>query len=103
LGFALLICVAIYVKQYRDSVQKFRNLNVENVHFAFNHLSFVIESVMGRVELKWDAVQKVWIFPEFWLLFVGPSQFFTLTTADISEDHREELKSLFETHEIGFT
>ena len=103
LVFVLLILVAIYVKQYRDSVKKFRNLDEEKAHFAFNDFNFIIESAMGRVDMKWSVVQKVWIFPEFWLLFVGPSQFFTLTTADISEDMQQELKALFETHKIGFT
>jgi hypothetical protein len=46
------------------------------------------KSGLGKVELPWTAVKKVWRFPEVWLLFFDGGGYSTLPTAQLDPELR---------------
>ena len=94
-AFALL--AAIYIRHYRESIQRFRNLGSDEAVLEFDETMFRLSSEIGKSEMKWNLITEVWVFPEFWLVLITRAQFFTLPTADMNERVQSFLRSRFET------
>jgi len=93
-AFAFL--AALYIRHYRDSIQLLQNLNSQEAFLEFDDTVFRLSSEVGKNEMKWKLVSEVWMFPDFWLVFVTRAQFFTLPTADLDENVQGLLRSRFE-------
>jgi hypothetical protein len=50
-------------------------------------------SELGSTTLPWERFVEVWETPEFWMMFLTPSQFITLPVKDLPEKALALLRS----------
>ncbi len=81
LGFVLPIMV--YIAHYRSGMKKFNAVKDHQAIMTAEDETFTLQSSIGSATLKWSAIQKVWQYPEFWLIFYSKAQFNTLPIKDI--------------------
>jgi len=95
-AFAVLAGVflgAIYRGHTKNAVQKFRDLEPDGVGFSFDESSFVLETLSGKSETRWDTIHQVWTYPDAWLVFFGKAQYFTIPLSDLTKEQRDFLRT----------
>ncbi len=55
-------------------------------------------SDVGTTELEWSLITEVWLFPDFWLLFVSRAQFMTVPAADLDPEARNFILAKAKSH-----
>lgn len=45
-----------------------------------------IESDIGRTELSWKMIEKIWKYPSVWLVFIAKQGYITLPTANLDDE-----------------
>lgn len=88
LGLMLAAAAMVYVVHIRGSLAKFRRMQKPTGTMELDEEKFRVSSDIGMSEMPWSTVTEIWQYPEFWLVFLSRSQFFTLPTADIDEGSR---------------
>jgi hypothetical protein len=96
LGFVgAVACVAlgIGILSYRiylnRSMSKFDNMQSPTAKLQFTDDLFCIESDIGRSELSWRMIERVWSYPSVWLVFIKKQGYVTLPVRDIDEEIRQ--------------
>ena len=88
LAMCIAMAVVLYVAHYRQSMKKFRAMQVPEATLTASEESFAIASELGSSMLRWRSVTKVWQYPTFWLVFFSKAQFITFPLADITPEAR---------------
>jgi hypothetical protein len=90
LGSVVGLCLACGVVSYNiylsRSMEKFKRMETHEAKFRFTDERIGIESDIGRTELSWKMIEKVWKYPQVWLVFIAKQGYVTLPTADIDEE-----------------
>jgi hypothetical protein len=81
--------IMVYISHYRNGMKKFKAVKDHQVIMTAEEETFTLQSALGHSTLKWSAIQKVWQYPEFWLIFYSKAQFNTLPIRDISPDMQQ--------------
>ncbi|MGO1069806.1 YcxB family protein [Lysobacter sp. CA199] len=81
-----LLLIGVWRAHYRNTVGRFRAMPVPEAVFVFEQDALAIESGVGSMRIPWSSLSEVWERPDYWMLFTGTAQFFTLPIADLSED-----------------
>ena len=96
LGFVgAVVCVALGmgVLSYRvylnRSMSKFDNMQSPTAKFQFTDDTFCIESDIGRSELSWKMIERVWPYPSVWLVFIKKQGYVTLPVRDVDEEVKQ--------------
>jgi hypothetical protein len=86
---AALVAVSVWVTFHRRALGSLRKMHTPVATFIFDDDGIAVSSDMGTGTLKWQAVQKLWCFPEAWLVFAGQGVYSTLPTACLTEDTKQ--------------
>jgi uncharacterized membrane protein (DUF485 family) len=88
LAMCIAMAIAVYVAHYRQSMKKFRAMQVPEATLSASEDSFTVASELGSSTLRWSSVTEVWQYPTFWLVFFSKAQYITLPLADIAPEAR---------------
>jgi len=75
-----------YITYLRRSITAFRRMNVPTATFELAEDGFTMSSDAGSSHLAWKSIERIWQFPDAWLLFLGKNAFFTLPIAEVPHD-----------------
>ncbi len=68
----------LYFAFLNRSLAKLRKLPSKTVHYVFTETQVESTHDLGESKYSWKIIERVWRFPEVWLLFYGRNAFFTL-------------------------
>ena len=51
------------------------------------------DSELGAATVGWKSIEKIWEFPEAWLLFVGKQQYVTVPLPALTEELKKAIKT----------
>ena len=88
--------IALYVVHYRNSIQKFRNMENPSATLELHDEHLKIKSDAGSSEIRKTLITEVWAYADFWLVFLSRSQFFTIPKSALSPMDLENVKSKFD-------
>ena len=80
------VAVMVWVTFHRRALGALRKMATPAATFVFDDDGIAVASDLSTGTLKWRTVQKVWCFPEAWLLFVAKGVYSTLPTACLSDE-----------------
>jgi YcxB-like protein len=85
-GFVLLtMSAAVYIVFLRRSMSKFERMGSKTVVFTFSDERLATASDLGNSVVSWKAIERIWKFPDIWLLFVAKTAYITLPITDIDK------------------
>ena len=73
--FGMLTVLVIYFARARRRLREMQDLRVE---WTFDEDGLARRSERGEFAFAWSSVQKLWCFPEVWLIFLGDEDYSTL-------------------------
>jgi hypothetical protein len=79
------MAVMLWLTFHRRALATLRKMTTPAATFTFDDDGIAVFSDLSTGMLKWRAVQKVWCFPEVWLLFVDKGVYSTLPTACLTD------------------
>lgn len=96
IALAIIVVVAVYLVHYRNSMQKFRNMRDPSAMLELHDEHLNIKSDAGSGEVRKTLITEVWVYADFWLVFLSRSQFFTIPTTTLSLTDVGRVKSKFD-------
>lgn len=84
-----LVAGIVRVVAHRRALGTLRKMNNPVATFTFDDVGICVSSDLSTGTLKWQAVEKLWCFPEAWLLFIGKGVYSTLPTACLTEEVKQ--------------
>lgn len=86
---SLLVGVVSYRIYLSRSMEKFKRLKDATAKFRFTDKGIWVESEIGSSEVAWNFIEKIWAFPNVWLLFYPKQGYTTLPVTEIDEELRQ--------------
>lgn len=80
------VAVVVWVTFHCRALGTVRKMTNPVSTFTFDDDGIAVSSDLSTGTLKWLAIQKVWCFPEAWLLFVAKGVYSTLPTVCLIEE-----------------
>jgi hypothetical protein len=80
-----LFFLLVWRAHFANTVGKFRSMASPTAEFIFRDRDMTASSEFGSTTLPWERFVEVWETPEFWMMFLTPSQFITLPVKDLPE------------------
>jgi hypothetical protein len=71
---------------YRRALTALRKLGTPRVQWVFDDTGISVQSDLSTGSIKWPMVERLWCFPEVWLLFVAKGVYSMLPVSCLSED-----------------
>ncbi|MBX2860173.1 MAG: YcxB family protein [Vampirovibrio sp.] len=99
-GLLVLFPPVIYLRVVQLNQQLLKKLDGEPLHFDFQEELVTIESSLGKSEVKWQIFDKLWIFPDLWLLFNGASNYFILPEDLLTADSKAFIRQRCDENDI---
>ncbi len=101
--FALFVAVYIiaYVTRKQQMAELLKQIGDEPIVYHLNDSGLGAESAMGNSHLKWEMLQKVWIYPDLIMIFYAKNGYSTVPLEQIPSDALDFLTS--EVKEAGGT
>ena len=62
------------------------SMEIPEAQWKFNDEDLCTESDIGKVELYWTGIKKIWRFKEVWLLFYANGSFSTLPLESLNAE-----------------
>ena len=90
--FSILFPVVLWWKTERSGLSRLRRMSSPTVKFLFDDKGITVDSELGEATVGWISIEKIWEFPEAWLLFVGKQQYVTVPIAPLSEELKRYIK-----------
>ena len=80
-----------YTALLKQLLARFKKFGGKN-DYEFTEVFCKTKSNWASSEIKWEAFQELWIYPEVWMLFSKDVGYFTFPFDQISSEVREFLK-----------
>jgi hypothetical protein len=80
-----IVGVALYIVPYRRSLARFDRMSSKSADLLFTERSLRMTSDLGQQEFRWELIERVWLYPRVWLLFVGGT-YMTLPPGNMDEE-----------------
>lgn len=77
-------------------MEKFERMDEATARFRFTDESVGMESDIGATELKWKMIEKIWKYPDVWLVFIAKQGYVTLPTASMDDELKQFITSNIE-------
>jgi hypothetical protein len=103
IGFGILFPLLLWWKTERGGLNRLRRMPSPLVKFIFDEKGIAIESDLGVGTLGWKSIEKIWEFPEAWLLFAGKQQHVTVPISALTEELKQVIKAEIEKNKPGKT
>lgn len=87
------VAIMVWVTFHRRALGTLRKMTTPVATFTFDEDGIAVSSDLSTGTLKWQAVQKLWCFPEAWLLFVAKGAYSTIPTACLTEEAKQFIVS----------
>lgn len=84
----VVITPLLFVVNRHRAARLFKRMSSPEVKFVIEDEGVSTESEMGTGNIKWPYIEKVWIYPDVWFLFVG-GQYILIPTGRLGEDVKE--------------
>lgn len=85
---AIIIATASYFIHLKRALIKLQRMKKPEATLDVTESSFRVVSDVGESAFEWSVIKQVWQFDEMWLLFFSASEFMTLPTKNITEEHK---------------
>jgi hypothetical protein len=79
----LVVFLGVYAMHRHRVLKHLQRLEGGFVEFAFDDDGLGITNSLGSSTLKWTTFEKLWQFPDVWLLFISKGQYIILPTAEL--------------------
>ena len=79
-AFWILIVIAAYFRYMRNNMHSWLKMEDHTAKWEFSEGGVKRTSELATNEFKWRVFEKIWKYPDMWLLFVAKSQFLILPT-----------------------
>lgn len=73
--FGMLSLLVLYLARARRTLREMQSLKVE---WSFGEDGFARRTERGEASFAWSGVEKLWRFPDVWLIFLGEESYSTL-------------------------
>jgi hypothetical protein len=83
---AVLVGVAVIIVYHRRSMTALRKMKTPQAKWRFDEDGIGVETDLSTGSIKWRAIEKLWCFPEVWLLFTGKGVYSTLPASSLSHE-----------------
>jgi len=70
-------------------MEKFNRMEKLTAKFHFTDERIAIESDIGKNELSWKMIEKIWEYPSVWLVFIAKQGYITLPTANLDDELKQ--------------
>lgn len=101
----LLIGIAIpltlWWKTRSSGLSRLRRMSTPSVKFVFDDKGVTADSELGVATVGWKSIEKIWEFPEAWLLFVGRQQYVTVPLPALTEELKAIIKAEVQKNKTG--
>jgi hypothetical protein len=74
----LILFIGVYLFHRHRALEHLARLEEGAVEFHFEEEGLGIASSLGTSMLKWSTFERVWKFPDLWLLFISKQQYLVL-------------------------
>jgi hypothetical protein len=74
-------------------LSRLRRMSTPSVKFVFDEKGITADSELGTATVGWKSIEKIWEFPEAWLLFVGKQQYVTVPLPALTEELKQMIKA----------
>ena len=88
-ALSAVVAVTVWVRCHRRALGTLRKMQNPQATFTFDDDGITVSSELSSGTLKWQAVQKLWCFPEAWLIFLDKGVYSTLPTACLTEEVKQ--------------
>jgi hypothetical protein len=95
LAFGIIVPSALWWKTERTGLARLKQMDKPIVKFEFSDKGITVDSELGKATVGWKSVEKIWEFPNAWLLFVGKQQYNTIPTSALSDDLKNFIRAQF--------
>lgn len=85
-AFLMLVAISSYVRYMRNYMDWWRKMEDHTVRWEFGEAGVKRTNELATNEFKWRVFEKIWKYPDMWLLFVAKSQFLILPTNTCSPE-----------------
>lgn len=96
LGAMIVFCLAIgggsYFVYLKRSMEKFNRMEMPTAKFYFTDEGIAAESDIGKSEIPWKMIEKIWEYPSVWLVFIAKQGYFILPTANLDEELKQFIR-----------
>jgi hypothetical protein len=89
---SLAMILVFLVSSYRQGMSRLAAMTIPKARITCTEQKLSLQSDAGNAEVPWNAIKKIWSYPDVWLLFYSDSQFSTLPVQDVSLEMREFIK-----------
>ncbi|MFS8047963.1 YcxB family protein [Rhizobium sp. BR 314] len=83
----------MWVAHHRNTVGKFHRMRTPRAELTFRDEGLDVVSDLGLATIHWSTITEIWERPAYWMIFIGPNQFFTLPLETLSPADRDFLRS----------
>ena len=95
--FSCSFMAAMYSIHMKNSTARLKATGDSTAILELSDEALRLESQAGVSELPYDSVSDVWFREDYWVLFLGPNQFFTIPTKNLDEDFSKFFRSKLDT------
>ncbi|UCD48935.1 MAG: YcxB family protein [Phycisphaerales bacterium] len=85
----LILLVGVYFFHRHRALARLARLEDGAVEFRFEEEGLGIASSLGTSMLKWSAFERLWKFPDLWLLFISKQQYLVLPVDELPPEALE--------------
>ena len=89
----ILIPSSLWWKTRSSGLSRLRRMSTPRVKFVFDEKGVTADSELGAATIRWKSIEKIWEFPEAWLLFVGQQQYVTVPLPVLTEELKQMIKA----------
>ena len=89
LGLSALLALIVWIVFHRRALSTLRKMQNPKAIFVFDDEGIAVTSDLSSGKVMWPAVEKLWCFPEAWLLFFTKGAYSTLPTAYLSNEVKD--------------
>jgi hypothetical protein len=91
--FVLVLFAGVYYFHRRHVLANLARLDDGCVEFRFEDEGLTMASNLGTSMLKWSTFERVWKFPDLWLLFISKQQYLVLPVDALPAGAQERVEA----------
>jgi len=87
----------------RNGLSRLRRMASPTVKMLFDDRGIMADSELGAATVGWKSIEKIWEFPEAWLLFVGKQQYVMVPLPALTEELKLAIKTEVKKNNAGMS
>lgn len=85
--------LTLWWKTRSGGLSRLRRMSTPSVKFVFDENGVTADSDLGSATVGWKSIEKIWEFPEAWLLFLGKQQYVTVPLPALTGELKELIRA----------